>query len=443
MKKTSLIFLLAAQALPAFAQISVQQCIEMGLANNPAVKIAEEDISWAAMDVSQARATRLPSLDASGAYRHQSDIPELTIPSVSLPFSTTPVSLFPGGAMKLGLLDTYDMRLTVAQPIFSGFRLSNRLKASRSSLQNKQSELRRLKIDLVYKIESAYANVLRAQKLQQSARTSQLQLSSHLQDVQNLLSQGMAKTDERLKVQVRLSECDLAMLQAENAGSLARVALENLVGRELPSDSLLPAVEPLKPLPELKASLAQAMIMRPELSSLNFTRQGGEFAQKIAKGALLPSLAGFATLGYGKPGLDYLKKEWMDYWLVGVSAEWNLWNWGKTRSQVEQVQSKINSLDEAERQLKDAITLDVTQACLQLQEVDKRIQVLQHLLEQAGESYRVAQKNYLQGTSRQSDFLDAQTDLSRAQIQAAQAAIDYALAWANWRRAVAVIAAEN
>ncbi len=189
---------------------------------------------------------------------------------------------------------------------------------------------------------------------------------------------------------------------------------------------------------DLASSIKLAMTERRELKSLEYARVANDAARKIAQGGMLPSLAAFGSLGYGKPGLDFINKDWMDYWLLGVGAEWNLWTWGKTRSQVQQAQLKINSLDEIERQARDGITLDVTQACLLMEEATKRFQLTATMEAQCLESFRMTENSYKQGQATHTEFFDAQSELTRARLQKAQAEIDQALAQANWRRAVGV-----
>lgn len=125
--------------------------------------------------------------------------------------------------------------------------------------------------------------------------------------------------------------------------------------------------------------------------------------------------------------------------MVGVAAEWKLWNGGQTRSQIQQSQMRMTALDEMERQLRDAITLEVTQAYLQLQEVQQRQAVSRTMEQQAAESYRVTELQYHQGVSTQTDFFDAQSVLTRSRLSLAQADIDWDLALTNWRRALGII----
>lgn len=126
----------------------------------------------------------------------------------------------------------------------------------------------------------------------------------------------------------------------------------------------------------------------------------------------------------------------MDYWLVGVGAEWNLWNGGRTASRIEQAELRRQGLAESERQLREAIALDVKQAHLRLSEAGKRLEVAGRMAEQARASFSVTEKQFQQGQASNTDYFDAQSELTRALLQQSGAEIESALARANWRRAV-------
>lgn len=424
---------------PAQAQMRLSECVKIALTNNPGLKISETEASMTLEDARQAKSALLPSLDFSGSYRRQSTAPELTIPPIELPVGGAPISLFPGGGMTLGTLDNYDFKLTISQPIFTGFRLSNWVKAANALGTSRSLELEKNRSELIFKVETAYGNVLKSQKFLQIASSAREQVASHLQDVENYVAQGMAKKDELLKVQVKLSEAELVVIQAENAIKMTKVVLENLIGQKLPLDATLAPMQVQEFVAaDVSSSIQNAYADRAELKSLSYAKEAGQASIKIAKGGMYPSLAAFGTLGYGKPGLDFIKQEWMDYWLVGVGAEWNLWSWGKTQSQIQHAQLKIDAINQTARKVQDAITLDVTQSCLLLDEASKRLQLITTMETQAQESFRVAENSYKQGQATHAEYFDAQLELTRAKLQKAQAEIDQALAQANWRRAVGV-----
>ncbi len=439
MEKKILIILACVSALPVRGQITLPDLVHQALANNPGLALGQADSLNAAEEVTQARASRLPSLDFSGSYRRQSTVPEIKIAPVTLPFGAGIYSPIPGGAMQMGTLDNFDFRLTVAQPLFTGFRLAQKVAASRANQDGKAADLRRQRCELIGQVEKAYGQVLKTLKYVDIARTSRDQVAAHVRDVKKMVDQGILKREEVLKTDVRLSEAELAIVQAENGLAMSRSVLENLLAKKLPTDAPFSAM----PTPDAfdlnkETTLETAWANRAELQTLHSAQQASRSVTRMAKGGRLPNLAAFGSVGYGKPGLDMLKKEWMDYWLVGVGMEWNIWNWGKTRSQIQQTEIKQRALAHTERQLRDAIELDVTQALLQVQEAMQRRDLCVTLTSQAEESFRVAEKQYLQGMATHTEYFDAQSALTRARLGQAQADIDYNLALANLRRAQGV-----
>ncbi|HQI49648.1 MAG TPA: TolC family protein, partial [bacterium] len=214
--------LLLALGGAAAAQQSLPECVHAALSNNPGLKVAESEAGIAAADADQAKAARLPSLDFSGSYRRQSTIPELHFDAPLFQ------QFFPKGGIKLGSLDNSDLRLTLSQPLFTGFRLSGSRRAAEAMAGAKESELKRQRGELIFRVESAYAALLQAQKGAEIARSAREQIAAHLRDVEVMVEQGLARRDERLRVEVKASEADLALLQAENGVALAAAALENL-----------------------------------------------------------------------------------------------------------------------------------------------------------------------------------------------------------------------
>ncbi len=439
LQKHLILTLLLLLVQPTFSgeQMSLNQCIEIALKNNPQLKIKEADLGVASEGVNQVRADMLPSIGFSGSYRRQSTIPKVQFPAINLPFGGTPISLFPQGGLQLGSLDTYDLKLTMQQPIFNGFRLKNRKFVAGAQEKGREHDLKKTKSNLIFNVENAYASVLKAQKLFRIASTGQEQVRAHLEDVQNYVHQGMARKAELLVVKVKLAEAELAVARAQNGIQLAIAALENIIGSSFNKDVnfenvVLPDSQEIT----IETSVQRALRKREEIKSLEFALQAANTTIKIAKGSRLPAVSAFASYGYGRPGLDFVQNEWMDYWIVGVGVNWEIWNWHKTGSQIEQAKLGTNRIVDALQQAKLAIKFDVTRACLDMQDAKKQTQLTEEMEKQAEESFRVTKNSYKQGQATNAEFLDAQLELTHARLQMAEAEIDYFISYANWNRAV-------
>jgi outer membrane protein len=436
-KKWFILFKLLAVAAYGQTPVTLEWCVRTALENDPGLHAARTESDIASEDVRQALACFLPSLDASGSYKRQSTVPKLDIPAIQLPYGGISFSIFPEGGMTLGLRDTYDFRITLSQPLFTGFRLIYRKKMADATRSVKQMEEVQKRNELIQKVETAYGNVLKAQKLLEIAKSGLYQVAAHLSDVGHFFNQGLIKKDELLKAKVKSTESELAMLQAENGVALASAVLESAIGKKFPPDVRFDAI-PLTDTytADFASAIEKAQLTRPELKAVLSARRAAEAGKSLARGGMFPTVAAFGTLGYGKPGLDFIGKKWMDYWLVGVGAEWNLWSWGKTRSQMSQASLKSAGISEMERQVREAITLEVTQTCLRVDEARKRLSLTVEMETQSDESFRIAENLYKQGQSSHTEFFDAQSDWTRARLAKVQAEIDLMIAQSAWRKAV-------
>ena len=68
--------------------------------------------------------------------------------------------------------------------------------------------------DLIFNTKSAYWGLLRAIELKRSIDTSVAQVQAHVTDAENLLEQGLATTNDVLKLRVQLSNAELLQIQA-------------------------------------------------------------------------------------------------------------------------------------------------------------------------------------------------------------------------------------
>jgi len=121
---------------------------------------------------------------------------------------------------------------------------------------------------------------------------------------------------------------------------------------------------------------------------------------------------------------------------VSVSLSFDVWNWGTTAHQTDQAQSQLAQTYDAMGQLKDGITLEVTQNYLNQKQTVERIDVARQGVRQAEENYRITNEKFKKGLSLNSDLLDAEVALLQARISYTQSLVEYELAEARLEKAI-------
>jgi len=288
--------------------------------------------------------------------------------------------------------------------------------------------------ELRYAITDAFWNVVKANEYRTIVDEDVKRQEVHLKDVQSLFEQGLVSHNDVLRVEVQHSNALLQQISAHNALKLAKANLENTIGVQLTDDiDMTTPGESVGPLAELPALQQMALANRPEVQAMYHRVQMGKALVGAAKSGWLPQMALVADYAYLRPNqrIQPIKDEAKATWDVGVYLSYNLWDWNTTGHKTRRARAELAQIKDAEKQIADGITLQVTHDFLALQEVVRRIEVSRISLQQADEGYRITHDLYQQGMAKTSDLLDASVLQMQAKINHSQALIDYQTAKAR------------
>lgn len=162
---------------------------------------------------------------------------------------------------------------------------------------------------------------------------------------------------------------------------------------------------------------------------------------RLAQSEYLPalSLVGNYTRFGDNPsvsGSDFKDSE--NWYVMGV-ASWNFWEWGRTKFRVDASRARENQALDAAKELNDQIALEIKNSYLNLQEAEKQIAVSQKVIEQAEENFRITQERFAERIATTTEVLDAQTLLTKARAEYANALGDFNISRARLQRAMGVI----
>jgi outer membrane protein len=409
--------------------ITVDQSLELALKNSRLIHSSEAKVKGADGRVGESRAGLLPKISLTGRYSKLSQV-DLIIP----------IPLIPGGIRLPYLTDQTAVRLTLQQPVFSGFRLYHSYKMSDYNAKATGEEFNKDKADLILNLKTAYWNVLKFQALAKQIDETVEQLKEHFKEIETFYRQGMATNNEVLKVRVQLSDMQVNQIDAHNAVSLAKLSLCNVMGIPLSSeivlaDSLfyqgfsLPAIEPL---------VAQALKNRPDVKSTEYRVKMSQSGVSLARAGWYPNLVAMVNYDYAKPNSRIFpqRNQYDETWDVTLNLQMNLWDWGTSLYQTRQAQAQLTQAEDAWKQVQDAATLEVTQSYLNLVKFVKAIEVAGLTIEQAEENYKVTSEKFKNGLALNSDLLDAETALLSAKTKYVNTLADFRIAEAKLKRAV-------
>jgi len=426
MKKILAIFLILSASI--FAQekkLTLQQSLEIGIKNSKDLMISRAKLISSEAQITAANSQLLPQLSFTANYTRLSNVPpfEVTLNLVGLnkTFVVSPV-----------FLDNYNMKLTLQQPLFTGFRLMSLKSAASSNYDASKSDLAKDMNDVAWKIQNAFWNYYKAQLNASVLNENLSQMKQHLDDTKNFLANGLATKNDLLKLEVQYSNTKLQKIDADNQLDIARAAFNQAIGLSLEDSTLIDSKEINIEPAELNYQnlLKEANSDRYELKSIQFRLAASEEQLKAAESLWYPSIYLTGDYMYNKPNQRYVPAidVFKDTWDVGVTLSWTLWNWGYNSSQTTIAEQNKIQTETSLAQLKDAVSIEVYQDYLTYKRAYDKVHVSKLGVTQAEENYRSTQEKYNTQTASSTDLIDAEVSLLAAKTNYNNSLVDYELA---------------
>ena len=404
--------------------LTVDESISLALENSRALHSSLMKSNYAVAKASETAANLYPSLKLQAGYQKLSDVPAIVTPIISIP----------------NIPNTYNAKASFQQPIFTGWKLQSAADNAEYSSNAAQSEYANDKADLVFNIKSAYWNVYRAKEVKRLADDNVDQITHHLADIEHHLEQGMATTNEVLKVKVQLSNSRVLQSDAGNNVQIAMIAFSSIIGIPLDTDvgiasSLTPTSKEFTNLQEL---LTAAMARRPDVQAMEWRVRASKSGVTAAQSGWLPQVFLTSNYYYSRPNQRIFppKDEFKDTWDVGINLQFDVWNNLTTVYQSQAAESQYEETKDGFAVLKDGITLEVTQSYLNFRQAKQKIELAQLGVEQAGENLRVTEEKFKAGVTTNSELLDAEVAQLQAKLQLVQALVDHELAQAKLEKSI-------
>lgn len=411
MKKTLFLFtLLVYQFSNAQHIVTLENCYALAIQNYPLAKQSELLTQKSAFETASLNTAKLPKIDLNAQATYQSEVTGLPIP---LP-NVTPLNK-----------DQYRATLDMNQLIYNGGLIDSNIKLKAIQTQTQQQQVAVNLHSIKTRINQLYFSILLAQERKLILNSKQDQLASKIKEVKSGVKFGLLlpaseqvleAENLKIKQQLRETELDKNRLLA-NLSELIAVPLDEKTIFEKP----------------MVALANDAAISRPEIELFALQNQQISSSKELISKNKLPKINAFGTAGYGNPGLNMLNNSFQTFYMVGLKANWNVWDWDKTKKDKEalSVSESIIATEKETFLLNTHMQLEEIQTEInKLEEALKTDQEIVSLRESVAKSSDAQLKN---GVITSSDYLVEFSHLYESQINQKTHQIQLALAKANYQ----------
>ena len=450
-----------ALAATAVAQVPLDSCRNMALRNNKAILIANEKVTAAGYQRSEAKAAYLPSIDFEGSYLYNQKNLSLIEEDAMLPVKTfnpatgsydfsivtdptgkpvtvggqyvpKEVALLPKSALTYDIHNVFAGALTLTQPVFFGGKIKAMNDITKyaedlaKTLRNKAAE------DVVDQVDAAYWQVVSLRAKQDLAESYVQLLDTLNSNVNAMVRQGIATKADALSVAVKLNEANVDLTKVKNGLSLSRMLLAQLCG--LPSSTQMTLADEGKQqldetaMPANSYNLDEVYARRQDVNALQLGVKIYEKKAKVAMSSMMPQLAVIGAYSVTNPNsFNGFKNKFGGAFSVGAVLKIPLWHWGGNYNKYRAARSEavIKNIELAD--VRDKIELQVNQASFKAQEAVKTRMATQSNLDKANENLRIAKLGFKEGVMPVDNVMAAHTAWLKANSEAIDAQIDVQL----------------
>jgi len=413
--------------------LTLRESIDTAIKNSVLLHGAKEGVKGAEAQKNEAFTAFLPRFSTSYSYTRLHETPMTS-------FTATPSS--PPFSVEVGTRDNYNWAVEATQPIFAGGSILANYQYNKQGLAISRSEEERTVQDIVQEVKTTYFNVLRAGKLLEAAKQAVELLRSLRNTAQQFFDVGLIPKNDLLYAEVELANSEHDLVRAENSLALAKASFNTALRRDISTPVQLEDILTETPFAlSFEECLKTALENRPELKAYQLKVDQAQSMVKIARSGYFPTVS--VVGNYSKYGddPDVSGSEFQDQesWYVMAVANWNFWEWGKTKFQVDNSLARENQSKDLLANARDQVTLEVKNAYLVVKETEKQIPVTKKAIEQAEENYRINRERYQEQVATSTEVLDAQTILTRARSDYANALGIYHISQARLERVMGII----
>jgi TolC family type I secretion outer membrane protein len=428
-------FLFAAHAVRAddgtsLQTLTLQQCIDLALKQNPSVLKAQQEIRRTHGLVVEARAGIIPHVTASGDYTQ---------------IDTRAIDRFPFGTNAAPVefknqQQPWSAQIEASQLLYAGGRVLAGLRAAKFSDQIAILGFQRTVADTILNVRTAFYQIL-LNKAQVAVREQSVKLlDQQLEDARHRFDVGAVPRFNVLRAEVELANAKPPLIRAQNDLRLAREALVKLLAIDSPQTRDFTPITFAGDLTyehrpwELGKALSDALAQRPELQGAEKQVAVTKETVKVAQAGYKPEVSVFGDYRIYDSTFGSDLDNTVHGWLVGARATWPLFDGLQTKGRITQARAQRVQAELDYADTRRGIELEVRQAYSDYLQALELLEAQKKTVEQAEESLRLAEARFRAGTGTQLDVLSAQTALTEARSNEIQALYDYNVAIATLER---------
>lgn len=420
-------------------RFSLQQCIDYAVANHKNILNGRIDELSAQQKVREYLSAAYPQIDGQVQFQHFLEIPTSLIPAAA--FGGPPGEFI---AVQFGTTNNATAGIGVRQLIFDGLFFVG-LKATKEYVELTKLNTARSEVETAAAVSKAYYSVLVAETGRQLFTTSIQQTQKALEDTRILQQNGLAEAIDVDRITVNLNNLQTEQTNIARQAELARYLLKFQMGMPQSAELILTDnVNPADFNPIAFAADEPVRLERlPEYKVLKKSIELQDINIKRYKVGALPSLyfnGGLQAQAFRNEFNFFdTKKRWFPVSTLTFTLNVPIFDGFRKHSLIKQATYEKAKIENELKNLREGAELGANTARIQIEQSLKNMETQKRNMELAQNVVSVAQTKLAQGIGSNIEIVNAQAELSRAQINYTSALLNAYIARVDYQKSIGTL----
>jgi outer membrane protein len=405
--------------------LSIDDAFGAAVPASEAIAAAKADVERAEAQVTAARSGYLPQLNASSQYQRtlRSEFEDISfgmpgMEEVDLPF---------------GQRNTWRVGLTVAQPIFDGFRTKSAVQQARAGVRSSEIGVKETKAQLILSVAAAYYDAVLAQRQVEIAEVTLQQAEQTLAETQLGFKEGATPEFDQVRAQVARDNQATALVQFRTQRDVALVQLRRLVGAPLDQPLALSSGLDTDDVDAVVASATNAAGLGTEGARAAIAQAKEIVAARaagvgVAKSERWPQLVASSDFGLVDYAGHPFNSDWRTNWTVAVTLSVPLFDGFRRRAAIRAANAELATSKAQLADVTERAGVEDAQAGANVAAAVTTLETTTRTVGQAQRAYEIAELRFQQGASTHLELVDARVQLEQSLLNQARAARDLRVA---------------
>lgn len=413
MKNLSLLIFIII-SINAFSQekLSLENCYILVEKNYPLAKQADLLAKQNKLDLEIIKTEKLPKLDFLAQATYQSDVTQVPI-------------AIPNSTIEPPNKDQYKTTISVNQLIYSGGLIDASAEVKLASLKTKRKQVEVSLYQLKQHINQLYFSILLQQEKKALLTSKKELLDAKLKEVKAGIKFGALLPSSDSVLEAELLKIEQQFTEIEFSKISLIETLSRLIRQDISKTIILKE-------PEFLSALTSE-IKRPELDLFKLRKEQIETTEQLNTLQNAPKIMGFATGGYGNPGLNMLDNSFQTFYIAGVKLNWNIFDWKATKKQSQSLLISKDIITNEEEIFKLNTNIELSQQQAEINKIVSLIESDNNIIILRNKIVKSAESQLKNGVITASAYITELTNLYEAQNSLSTHKIQLLLAKATYK----------